>query len=283
MDTGLFARRRSSLLVWVLALLLALGLMVLDSYWPPMRPLRLQIDRALQPVYALIEVPTALSNWEQEDSLSSSQLRRDNAMLRQSMLVLQVRLQRFAAIAAENVRLRGLMNSTVVVDGRVLLTEIIGLDPDPARRVMLINKGHDEGVYVGQTVLDAQGVMGQVINVGASTAHVMLIADGQAQVPVLFNRSGVRAIVSGYGSLDRLKVLYVPPSADVRPGDLLVTSGLGLNYPFGYPVARVLRVNRKSGGDFADVLAVPVAALDRSAHLLLLFSRPQAVHDEGGA
>ncbi len=281
METALFSRRRESLLPWVAAVALALLMILADIYWPPMQRFRLQVDRLLQPVYAVVEVPTMLSIWGHEDALSSSQLRRDNAMLRQSMLVLQVRLQRFAAMAAENARLRGLMNTTVVVDVRVLLTEIIGLDPDPSRRVVLINKGHDDRVYVGQSVLDASGVMGQVIQVGANTSRVMLIADARAEVPVIFNRSGVRAIVGGYGSLDRLNVLYVPPSADVRPGDLLVTSGLGRDYPFGYPVAKVVRVSRKSGGDFADVQAVPVAALDRSSHLILLFSRPPLAQGGG--
>lgn len=254
---------------------MSLALLVVEQQNPRLlRDVRYQVDRALTPVYVLTGLPARLADWVEEESASQTQLRRENAYLKTQMLVLQGRLQKFAAVAAENSRLRGLMNSTIVVDGRILVGEIVGIDPDPFRHVVLLNKGTQDGIYIGQPVLDANGIMGQVIEVGAVTSRVLLVSDSQSAVPVLVNRNGVRGIAAGFGALDKLKILYVPPSVDVREGDLLVTSGLGHRFPAGYPVAQVIKVNRQASGDFAEISARPLAALDRSSHLLFLFSRP---------
>ncbi len=279
MDDMLFARRRSTLGPLLVCVVLSFVLLVADQRFSGMKLVRRSIDIALLPVYSIMELPALAADWMDDASLSRSDLQQENNTLRAEMLVLQGRLQKYAAVAAENARLRGLMNSNVVVDGRILVCEIVGLDPDPLRRIAYLNKGYADDVYVGQPVLDAFGIMGQVLQVGQYLSRVLLVADPLASVPVVINRTGVRAVVAGYGALDKLNVLYVPPSADVQPGDLLVTSGLGKLFPFGYPVARVTRVNRKSGGDFAAVSAVPVAELDRSSHVLLLFSRPP--HPQG--
>ncbi len=283
MEDSLFARRRGTWPSLIFAVVCSLVLIWADKHLVLMRHVRLELDRTLSPLYGLIAMPASLAEWWGQAGETRTHLEHDNDTLRAEMLVLQGRLQRYAAVAAENARLRGLMNSNVVADGRVTVGEIIGLDPDPQRRIVLINRGGDHGLFVGQTVLDAHGLMGQVIQVGGSTARVLLIADPLASVPIEVNRNGVRGVVAGEGALDRLSVLYIPPSADVRPGDLLVTSGLGTIFPFGYPVAIVTRVNRKSGGDFSEVSARPIAELDRSSHVLLVFRKGyepvEAVHE----
>ncbi len=273
MDDAIFSRKRGAFRSLLTAIFFSLLMLLADSWWPLMAQVRLQLDRMLSPVYSLMSLPAIMSDWFYDASLSRRNLQRDNGLLRAEMLVLQGRLQKYAAVVAENERLRTLMNAHVAVDGRVLVCEIIGLDPDAQRRIVYVNKGIQDGVYVGQPVLDARGIMGQVLRVGEHHARIMLLADPLASVPVEVNRNGVRGVVTGEGALDRLSVRYIPPSADVRPGDMLVTSGLGLLYPFGYPVAEVVRVNRKSGGDFAEIQARPVAELDRSSHVLLLFGR----------
>ncbi len=273
MEESLFARRRGTWPSLLSSVVFSVVLIWADVHYVFMRHVRLELDRTLSPIYGLIAMPASLAEWWGEVGQSRTRLEHDNDTLRAEMLVLQGRLQRYAAVAAENARLRGLMNSNVVADGRISVGEIIGLDPDPQRRIVLINRGGDHGLFVGQTVLDAHGVMGQVIQVGGSTSRVLLIADPLASVPVIVNRNGVRGVVAGEGALDRLSVLYIPPSADVRPGDLLVSSGLGTIFPFGYPVAIVTHVNRKSGGDFSEITARPVAELDRSSHVLLVFRK----------
>lgn len=256
------------------AILLSIGLMFVDSRFKSVTdPVRYQLNGLFSPVYEVMSWPGRFSEWLVEAGMSGEAVREENRFLKSQLVVLSGRLQKFSELAAENARLRGLIDSTVVVDGRVLIAEIIGVDPDPFRHIVMVNKGLPDGLYVGQTVLDARGVMGQVIEVGPQSARVMLIADREHALPVRIARNGIRAIVAGTGEIDQLTLQYVPESADVKVGDLLLTSGLGLRYPAGYPVAVITRVNKTGGSEFADIEARPVAELDRSRHVLMLFMR----------
>lgn len=247
-------------------------------------PVRYQLNGAFAPLYAMMSWPGRLVHVLAEASMGEEELRSENAYLKSQLLVLSGRVQKLSELAAENARLRGLIDSTLVVDGRVLIAEIIGVDPDPFRHIILINKGSDAGLYNGQPLLDARGLMGQVVEVGPQTSRAMLIADREHGVPVRVARNGIRAIVTGTGEIDRLRLSYVPESADVKVGDLLLTSGLGLRYPAGYPVGVVSKVVKSGTTEFAEIEARPSAELDRSRHVLLMFNRPlRAEAGNGGA
>jgi rod shape-determining protein MreC len=252
-----------------------MALMFVDARFKSVTdPVRYQVNWLLSPVYEVMSWPGRFSEGLVSTTMSDEAVREENKYLKSQLLVLSGRLQKFSELAAENARLRGLIDSTIVVDGRVLIGEIIGVDPDPLRHIVLVNKGEPEGIYKGQTVLDARGIMGQVIEVGPRTSRVMLIADRDHALPVRVARNGIRAIVAGSGDIDRLVLQFVPESADVKVGDLLLTSGLGLRFPPGYPVGLVTKVTKTGSAEFADIQVRPVAELDRSRHVLLLFSRP---------
>lgn len=282
-ETTLFSKTSNGTYSLLFAVLLSIALMFADTRFPDVtQPVRFQLNGVFSPVYALMGWPGRLSEWVADVTMSEGATREENAYLKSQLLVLSGRLQKFSELAAENSRLRGLIDSSRVVDGRVQIAEIIGVDPDPFRHIILISKGLAEGLYVGQPVLDARGIMGQVIEVGPQTSRVMLIADREHAMPVRVARNGVRAIVAGSGDLDRLTVQYVPESADIKVGDQLVSSGLGLRYPAGYPVAMVTKVGKTGTAEFADIQAKPVAELDRSRHVLLLFTRGLRSEQAGG-
>lgn len=176
-----------------------------------------------------------------------------------------------AAIYAENVRLQQLMNSSETMQERVVVTQLIGVSPDPLAHVVVVDKGANHGIYVGQPLVDAEGLMGQVIEVGPVTSQVMLITDTSHALSVQVNRNGVRAIAEGVGDLYRLELRYVSNTMDIKEGDLLESSGLGGRFPKGYPVAVVEQVVHDPGQAFAQVFARPVAELNRSRHGLLVF------------
>lgn len=204
----------------------------------------------------------------------------ENAALKSELLVHQRKLQQMAALVAENVRLKQLLNSAEMVDDQVLIAELIGVSPDPTRHSVLINRGANDGVYVGQAVLDAQGLMGQVTQVASSTARVLLITDSSHALPVQVNRNGVRTVAEGVGDLYRLRLRHVATTVDIHEGDLLVSSGLGGRFPVGYPVATVVAIEERPGQPFTEVMVEPKAELDRSRYLLLVFDRD---HNSGAA
>jgi rod shape-determining protein MreC len=203
---------------------------------------------------------------------SRSQLLEENARLRRENLVLQGRSHQMASLQAENVRLRALLNSSALLRDDVLVAELIGVSPDPMRHLLVLNKGEQDGVFVGQPLIDADGLLGQIVEVSSISSRAMLITDATHSIPVQVNRNGVRAIAEGTGVLGMLEVHHVAATTDIREGDLLVTSGLGGRFPVGYPVAVVSEVERDPGQPFARIVARPSAALDRSRHVLLVFT-----------
>jgi len=237
-------------------------------------PVRTQLLELSKPLYFLTDIPARLLDWGSEASQSRSSLIEENNRLRAEALVLQSKIQKLASLATENVRLRELLNSSALLQDNVLVAEIIGVSPDPNRQLVIVNRGTDNGVFVGQPVLDANGLFGQVIEVSASACRVLLITDSTHAIPVQVNRNGVRAIADGTGIIHELELRHLTETTDIIEGDMLVSSGLGGRFPVGYPVATVTRIVRDPGQQFLRVVARPMAQLDRSRHVLLVFSAP---------
>jgi rod shape-determining protein MreC len=260
----------------LLVMLAVVGLIAADLRFNRLDTTRSMLDTLASPIYWLADIPTRIGNWGDEHIRSRSQLLEDNERLRRENLVLQGRSHQMASLQAENVRLRSLLNSSAILRDDVLVAELIGVSPDPVRHQLVLNKGESDGVFVGQPLIDAAGLMGQIVEVSATNARALLITDATHSIPVQVNRNGVRAIADGTGALDTLEIHHVSATTDIEEGDLLVSSGLGGRFPVGYPVAVVSVVERDPGQAFARVLATPSAALDRSRHVLLVFTSAAA-------
>lgn len=258
----------------MLALLLIAVLIFADLRYSGLANVRALVDTVLTPVYLVADIPSAVDDWQDAHLRSRSRLLDDNDRLQRENLVLQGRSQQLASLQAENTRLRALLNSTALLRDDVLVSEVIGVSPDPVRHQLVLDKGDEANVQVGQALIDANGLMGQVVEVAGTTSRVLLITDPTHSVPVQINRNGVRAVAEGVGSLDQLAIHHVAATTDIRSGDLLVTSGLGGRFPIGYPVAIVSEVQRNPGEAFARISARPEAAIDRARHALLVLSRP---------
>lgn len=256
--------------------LLALILVFADFHFHKLETVRSAALAVATPFYWLAAVPGRVFDWGEHTLVSRSTLLEENAQLRSEALVLKGRLQKMAALVAENGRLRSLLNSVALLDSDdVMVAEIIGESPVVNRQELVIDKGSDVGVFVGQPVIDADGLMGQVIEVSPVSARVLLITDATHALPVQINRNGVRAIAEGTGRYDQLELRHVAPTTDIQVGDLLVSSGLGQRFPVGYPVAKVTAVIHDPGKSFLEVKAEPMARLTRSRHVLLVFNKPQ--------
>ena len=203
-------------------------------------------------------------------------LHAENARLREENLGYATENQRVRALEQEIERLRALLGSTQRVRGTVSFAEVIGLSPDPTREELLVDKGEGAGVRVGDAVLDADGLVGQIVSAGPVSARVLMVTDLSHATPVQVLRNDLRAILRGTGAPEALSLQHVPNTADVRIGDLLVTSGLGGRFPPGYPVAVVEEVMQDPAAPFASIRAQPTAQLARSRHLVLVGDRAPA-------
>jgi rod shape-determining protein MreC len=248
-----------------------IGLIFISLYTDWLKPVRQPLNALVVPFYEVTDVPRRLGDWWHNTFVSRSELQAENEALRTELLIHQRKLQQMAALAAENVRLRQLMNATGMLQDKVLVAELFGVSPNPLSHTVWINRGRNGGVYEGQPLLDAFGLMGQVIEVTDEASQVLLISDPTHALPVQINRNGVRAIAEGTGDLNRLRLRHVSNTTDIRVGDLLVSSGLGGRFPVGYPVAEVDTILRDPGQPFATVIVRPMARLDRSRHVLLVF------------
>jgi rod shape-determining protein MreC len=282
-STDTSGRTSGLLLRCVLYCLLALGLIIVDKRYDHLGRIRRFLSVVAYPVQVAVASPFEGWNWFRESVTTRDALRSDNAQLRAQLRLAQFKLQRYEALEAESQRLRALRDNTAGVADRFIIGNIMDVDLDAFRERVLVDKGARDGVFVGQAVLDSGGVFGQVARVEELTSEVILMSDPAHAIPVQINRNGLRTIAVGTGDTSRLKLPYLPTSADVVAGDLLVTSGLGGGFPAGYPVGTVATVKRDPAQSLAEVDVRPAAALDRSRELLFVWMKPDAAQPGAAA
>jgi rod shape-determining protein MreC len=254
--------------------LASVALMVADKRYDQLEQVREWLSAAAYPVQAAVDLPFRAWDWVTDSFADRSRLREENLELTARLRLANLQLQRFAALEDENRRLRDMRENSAGVADRVLVASIMNVDLDPFRHRVLVDKGARDGVFKGQAVLDAEGIFGQVAQVHAETAEVILISDAEHAIPVQSNRSGLRTIAVGTGDPDRLSLPFVTVESDLKAGDLLISTGIGGVFPRGYPVAEVTRVDRTAAATFALVDARPTARLDRNREVLLVWFTP---------
>lgn len=254
----------------MLAILASLVLFFLDSRLDYFKPVRAALSTVVYPVQVTASLPTNFVDWVGDFFQEREELREQIAVLNATTMLQDVRLQKMQALERENMRLRELLGSSFRLQERVQVAELVTVDLDPFSQQVIIDKGKNYGVYVGQPVLDAHGVMGQVAETSPLSSRVVLLTDPSHSIPVQINRNGLRAVVTGRGLGEYLQMDFLPHNADVREGDLLVTSGLGGRFPVGYPVGKVVSVDFPQGKAFADIKVEPAANLSTSRELMLV-------------
>lgn len=266
----LFLQGPSSTLQLLSLVLLSVVMMTVDHRQHHLDALRAGLSLVVYPVQYLVNLPSSMGKWLAEDLPDRRALLKSNAYLREQNLLLKAQLQKFAALESENRRLRELLQSSLKVGERMLIAELLDVDMDPFKHQITLNKGFLHGVQMGQPLLDADGIVGQIVHAGPLTSTALLITDPSHALPVQINRSGLRALAVGTGSFNRLDIPYIPQTADIRVGDLLVTSGLGGRFPPDYPVAKIVSIEHNPSQPFARISAEPIAHLERSREVLLL-------------
>jgi rod shape-determining protein MreC len=255
-----------------LTLLLSVALILFDHKFDGFGTTRVYLNSLVSPLQYLANLPGQLLNASASRFVSHERLFNDNAKLTHDAVVMNGQLQRLTFLQQENDRLRSLLNSPVQDNTSKIVAELMAVDNNPYSHQIVINKGAINGVFEGQPVLDAKGIVGQIMQVSSTNSRVLLIADVTHAIPVRVARNNVRLIASGSGSLDELLIQHVAHSSDLKIGDILLSSGLGNIFPEGYPVATITSIIRDESRPFSQVRAKPIAQLDRLKYLLLLWS-----------
>jgi len=259
--------RTARLMIYIL---LSIVLMFMDQLGHYVPRIRSAMELAFEPVFHVVAWPSKALQSLEVRTRERNDLIAENQQLLQQLLKVSGSVQTQAALQQENQRLRDLLGAT---RGRAYLfqfAEMQRVDLDPFSHKVWINQGTNQGVFIGQAVIDGLGIVGQVEDVHRHFSTVRLISDPDHALPVQINRTGLRTVAFGRGQTSHLLMPNVPLQADVSPGDLIVTSGLGDRFPPGFPVGEVERVDRDGGETFATVYMRPFAALDRGREVLLI-------------
>lgn len=259
----------------MLALSISIVLMFSDYRYHYLDNVRSGFSLVVSPLQYVVDYPVRVIGWVQSLVSAKKSLIDENMKLRYRQTLLEAELQKSLVLQKENSQLKELLLTSSKANMQAMAAQILAVDTSNARQIVVLDKGKREGVYTGQPVLDAKGVMGQVIDVGPMTSTVLLISDSKSAVPVRNNRTGERAILVGTNSIDELSLINLPKTSSIHPGDVLVTSGLGRRYPEGYPVGMIEAVNSIPGEDFVKVTVSPVALLNRNRLVLLIWPEPE--------
>ncbi|RKZ48366.1 MAG: rod shape-determining protein MreC [Gammaproteobacteria bacterium] len=258
--------------VRIVAFILAsLIMMTVDHRQGHLEKLRSTLSVFVYPLQYIANLPVTVTNWATEALTTRTRLVEENALLRDEQLVLSSKIQKFEILEAENERLREMLESSKRLDERVLIAKLLAVDLQPFRHQIVINKGQREGVYDGQPIVDANGVMGQIVHVGPFSSTVLLLTDPTHAIPVQVNRNGLRSVAVGTGQNHVLQLEHLSNNVDIKEGDLVVSSGLGSRFPPGYPVGVVQTISRVPGEPFAKVTILPSAQLEKSREVLLVW------------
>ena len=245
--------------------------MVLDARYQRLDKLRVALSVVTMPVEYAVNLPFQFATWLHTALTSREQLLTENTYLHAKELILQARVQKLLALQQENAQLRALLQSAPKDSDKILVAQLMAVETNPFVEQVVLDKGSRDEVYVGQPVLDEQGIVGQVIAVEPLSSRVMLLTDNQSAIPVQIVRNGLRGIVEGNGADEPLSLLHVTQTNDIQRGDILVTSGLGQRFPLGYPLGEVRTIKRVRGRRFVSVAVAPKASLNHTRQVLLVW------------
>lgn len=253
--------------------LLSIALMLWEIHYPDEgEKLSSNISLVFTPLVNSVNAPFSFFDKVAKNFEARKALLQENQTLQAQVLILQGELQKLKSLQAENKTLRGLLQSAAQSHHvRLMVASVMAIQANPFHQEIMLDKGSHDDVFVGQAVLDAHGIMGQVIDVSLYNSRVLLLTDPQSGVPIQDNRTGLHGILMGGGNSDVLRWVNVPPTADIKIGDELVSSGLGGHYPVGYPVGTVVNINRHTDDQFLDIEVAPSAKMESSVQVLLVW------------
>lgn len=254
----------------VIAFILAIALMVADHYGHLVNSFRSALLTTLNPIERLASSPNAFYTWVTTDLSSSDALQLENQNLQTENFLLKARLQQFNNLELEVSRLESLLGTTGKMSNQALqIATVTYYSNNPLSQYLTLNKGGMDKVVQQQTVIDAEGILGQIVATTPTSSRVLLITDPDHQIPVRIQRTGQRGILAGTGH-DLTQLNFIPKSSEIKMGDLIESSGLGGHFPAGYPVAKVINIETFGDNPYYNITAKPLAQLHQTRKVLIL-------------
>ena len=245
----------------LVSLILSFGLIYLDYKDQYLNKVRSYISATIYPLYVATNAPKNIFLSLKESMGQREKIVVENQRLKTENIALSSKIQKIYKLEKENRRLHELLDSKPKSEDVFVLAEIIAENPDPFKHRIIINKGSKENVQVNQSVADSKGIIGHIIRDQIFGSEVLLITDPEHAIPIEVVRTGLRSIALGTGSYEEIQLSFLAANTDIQQGDILLTSGLGEQYPSGYPVAVIETVSVLEGEPFLEVLAKPLAKL----------------------
>lgn len=255
---------------------LSVAMMLVDHRTQQLEKMRNVLHTIVYPIVFISTIPREVLRGISGSLESSSNLKADNEALRQENLLLRSRLEKLHSLEADNRRLKRLLGQSEQIGGHVLLAELVDVSLEPYTQQITLNKGSSDEVYIGQPVINGDGVIGQVVHTSHYQSTVTLLTDPGSAVPVMVMRNGLRGVLFGTGVRNKLSMPYLTADADIREGDLLISSGMGGRFPPGYPVATVTEVKQHASEEFLSISTLPVTQLDHGREVLLIWPQVPA-------
>jgi len=255
----------------IVLIALSVAMMLIDHRSQQLEKLRNILQTVVYPIMFVSTIPREIFRGLTGSMEKSENLQSDNESLRQENLLLRSRLEKLHSLEADNRRLKRLLGQSEQIAERVLLAELVEVSLEPYTQKISLNKGSRDGVYVGQPVINGDGVIGQVVHTSQFQSTVTLLTDPSSAVPVMVMRNGLRGVLFGTGVRNRLAMPYLTADADILIGDLLISSGMGGRFPTGYPVATVTDVKQQPSDEFLTINTLPVTQLDHGREVLLIW------------
>lgn len=274
----IFKRGPLHFLQVITMVILSVCLIHFDHMSPTFHQFRQRLATVVLPIQYLVDAPFGAFHWVRQSWHSNHELMAENDTLKVQELLLKAKLQQMLQVEDENNQLKKMLSSVSEIKNRVKIAQLLAISLNDYRQEWLIDAGADSQVYVGQPVIDAYGIVGQVVDTTKETSRILLLTDGHSKIPVRNTRNGLRAIATGLGAGHPMALLNIQAQTDFQVGDILVSSGLGLRYPQGYPVARVVKVRDHASTGVQEVLLAPIAHFKRTRQVLLVWD-PRLKHD----
>lgn len=254
---------------------ISIVLLLVDSQMRSLSVVREVVGNVLHPLQMVALLPRDAAYGVGEYFSSLSTMKQQVDELKRQQIADAQALQQAQLRTAENNQLRRLMGAREQVPTKSLLAEVLYDARDASSRKIILDRGSRHEVAPGMPVIDNQGVVGQVTRVFMFTSEVTLLTDKDQAIPVQLLRNGLRSVAYGRGKFGSLELRFTAPNADIKVGDIVVTSGLDGVYPAGLAVARVTQVDSNANGGFGGVICQPLAGIQNNRQLLILTSVPE--------